>query len=182
MSALVSVTLQDEGEQEGVEVEYGFNFDEWITENELEAVKQILIQHKATTLSTLKFGAAEFQAVLTDAQLFAMALMVPKLTNAVYNISKIVVHVTDEEQQVIDSIKQNLKAMNHTQQEMEKLRVDHPSSIARINASKLQQLAQSERKVNEIFDSLCDILNDRRQAILHEIDEIKSNAQQNDDD
>eukprot|EP01083_Nonionella_stella_P228365 809374_1 len=65
---------------------------------------------------------------------------------------------------------------------MEKLRVDHPSSIARINASKLEQLAPSERKVNEIFDSLCDVLNDQRQVILTEIDEIKSNIKENDDD
>eukprot|EP01083_Nonionella_stella_P310721 1105217_1 len=180
MSSSVTVTLNEGEEEEGVEVEYGFNFDEWITENELEPVKQILIQHKATTLSTLKFGAAEFQTVLTDAQLFAMAHMVPKLTNAVYNISKIV--VADDEQEVIDSIQQNLKALNETQQEIETLRVDHPSSIARINASKLEQLAQSERKVNEVFDSLCDILNDRRQAILKEIADIKSNVKQNDDD
>eukprot|EP01083_Nonionella_stella_P219497 786225_1 len=173
MSSLLTVTLANEGEQEeGAEVESEFNFDAWIAENELESIKQILIQHNAITLSTLKFNAVEFQSVLTDPHVLTIGHLLPNLTNAVYNISKIVVtnvvHVADEEQQVIDSIKQNLKAMNQTQQEMEKLRVDHPSSIARINASKLQQLAQSERKVNEIFDSLCDILNDRRQAILHD--------------
>eukprot|EP01083_Nonionella_stella_P093458 261944_1 len=149
MSALVSVTLQDEGEQEGVEVEYGFNFDEWITENELEAVKQILIQHKATTLATLKFNAVEFQSVLTDTQLLTKVHMLPTLTNAVHNISKIVVHVTDEEQQVIDCIKQNLKAMNETQQEIDTLRVEYPNSFARINASKLDQIKTAKEKVNE---------------------------------
>eukprot|EP01083_Nonionella_stella_P172018 589101_1 len=183
MSSLLTVTLANEGEQEeGAEVESEFNFDAWIAENELESIKQILVQHNATTLSTLKFNAVEFQSVLTDPQLLTKVHLLPKLTNAVHNISKIVVHVTDEEQQVIDLIKHNLKAMNETQQEIEKLRVDHPSSIARINASKLEQLAQSERKVNEIFDSLCDILNDRRQAILGAIEDIKSNAKQNDDD
>eukprot|EP01083_Nonionella_stella_P316879 1151325_1 len=184
MSSAVTVTLPHEGEQEEEEEEeYGFSFDEWVIENELESIKQILIQHKATTLASLSVDAVEFQSVLTDAQLFAKPHMVPKLFKAVYMFKAVIkILVADEEQQVIDSINQNLKAMNHTQQEMEKLRVDHPSSIARINASKLEQLAQSERKVNEIFDSLCDILNDRRQAILHEIDEIKSNAQQNDDD
>eukprot|EP01083_Nonionella_stella_P308156 1086005_1 len=156
MSSLVTVTLPNEGEQEAEEpreVEYGFSFDEWIIENELESIKQILIKHKATTRSTLKFGAMEFQTVVIDTQLLTTkAHMLPKLMNAVYNISKIVVtkvvtkvvHVTDEEQQVIDLIKRNLKAMNETQQEMEKLCEDHPSSIARINASKLEQLAQSE--------------------------------------
>eukprot|EP01083_Nonionella_stella_P219495 786220_1 len=170
MSSLVTVTLPNEGEQEAEEpreVEYGFSFDEWIIENELESIKQILIKHKATTLSTLKFGSMEFQTVVTDTVLLATkAHMLPKLINAVHNITKIV--VADEEQQVIDCIKQNLKALNETQQEIETLRVDHPNSTARINASKLEQLAQTERKVNEIFDSLCDILNDRRQAILHD--------------
>eukprot|EP01083_Nonionella_stella_P065287 170931_1 len=145
MSSLVTVTLPNEGEQEGG-VEFGFNFDEWIIENELEAVKQILIKHNANTLSTLSFEAMEFQSVLTDAQLFTMVHMVPKLTKAVHNVTKIV--VADDEQEVIDLIKQNLKSLKEAQQEIETLRVDHPSSIARINASKLEQLAQTERKVN----------------------------------
>eukprot|EP01083_Nonionella_stella_P310720 1105214_1 len=174
MSSSVTVTLNEGEEEEGVEVEYGFNFGKWIIQNELEPLKQILIEHKATTIPTLSFDAVEFQSVMIDTQLLTnKAHMLPKLMKAVHILSKIVVtnvvHVADEEQQVIDSIKQNLKAMNQTQQEMEKLCEDHPSSIARINASKLEQLAQSERKVNEIFDSLCDILNDRRQAILKEI-------------
>eukprot|EP01083_Nonionella_stella_P091487 255808_1 len=180
MSSSVTVTL-NEGEEEGVEVEYGFNFGKWIIQNELEPLKQILIEHKATTISTLSFDAVEFQTVVTDAQLLTnKAHMLPKLMKAVYIISKIV--VTNDEQQVIDSITQNLQSLNQTKQEIEELRVNHPSSIARINASKLKQLAQSEAKVNEIFDSLCDILNDRRQAILKEIDDIKSNVKQNDDD
>eukprot|EP01083_Nonionella_stella_P219498 786227_1 len=165
MSSLVSVTSTHDGEQqEGTE--YGFNFDEWIIANELESVKQILIKHKANTLSTLRFDAPEFQSVWTDAQLFTKPQLISKLTSAVHNISKIV--VADDEQKVIDCIKQNLKALKQTQREIEKLRASHSTSIARINASKLKQLAQSERKVNEIFDSLCDILNDRRQAILHD--------------
>eukprot|EP01083_Nonionella_stella_P100912 285285_1 len=138
MSSLVTVTLPNEGEpqEEEDEVDNGFDFDEWIIENELESVKQILIKHNANTLSTLKFDAAEFQSVMIDTQLLTnKAHILPKLMNAVHNISKIVVtkvvHVTDEEQEVIDLIKQNLKAMDETQQEIESLRVDHPSSIAR---------------------------------------------------
>eukprot|EP01083_Nonionella_stella_P163550 538627_1 len=73
------------------EVEYGFNFDEWIIDNDLKPVKQLLIHHKATTLSALKFNAAEFQSVLTDTQLLTKIHMLPKLTNAVHTISKIVV-------------------------------------------------------------------------------------------
>eukprot|EP01083_Nonionella_stella_P197571 726273_1 len=183
MSSFVSVTLANQGEQHEQEghVKYGFNFDEWIVENELQSVKQILIQHKATSSSALNFDAPQFQSVVIDTQLLTTkAHMLPKLMKAVHNISKIV--VADEEQDVIDSIQQNLKSMDETQQKIEKLRVDHPSSIARINASKLEQLAQSERKVNEIFDSLRDIVTDRRQAILREIGDIKSNINQNDDD
>eukprot|EP01083_Nonionella_stella_P091488 255811_1 len=183
MSSLVTVTLPNEGEEDGVESEHGFNFDEWITQNELESVKQILIEHKATRLSTLSFDAVEFQSVMIDAQLLTnKAHMLPKLMKAVYSIAKIVVHIADDEQEVIDCIKQKLNSLKKTQQDIEKLRVDHPSSIARVNASKLEQLVQSESKVNEIFNSLCDILNDRRKAILNEIDDIKSNVKQNDDD
>eukprot|EP01083_Nonionella_stella_P317265 1154192_1 len=115
MSSLVTVTLPQEGEQEEAE----FNFDEWIIENELESIKQILIQHKANTLSRLSFDATEFQSVMTDPQMLAKAHMLPKLFKAVYNILKLVtIVVADEEQQVIDSIKQNLKSMIQTQQDI----------------------------------------------------------------
>eukprot|EP01083_Nonionella_stella_P069837 186428_1 len=174
MSSLVATTLPHEGEQEEEDDEYGFNFNEWIIENELESIKPILIQHKATGLSKLRVGAVEFQTVLTDPQLYAKAHMVPKLVEAVHNISKIV--VADEEQQVIDVIKQNLKSLNQTQKDIETLRVDHPTSIARINTSKLDKIKEAEVKVNEIFDQLCDILNARRRTILKQIDDIKSNA------
>eukprot|EP01083_Nonionella_stella_P260700 888535_1 len=112
MSSLVTVTLPHEGEQQEEEDTYDvFSFDEWIIENGLEAIKQILIKHNANTLSTLKFDAAEFQTVVIDTQLLTTkAHMLPKLMNAVHNISKIVVtkvvtnvvHVTDDEQEVID--------------------------------------------------------------------------------
>eukprot|EP01083_Nonionella_stella_P212780 768038_1 len=165
------------------EVKYGFNFDEWIVDNGLDSVKQILIQHKATTLATLKFNAVEFQSVLTDTQLLTKVHMLPTLTNAVHNISKIVVHVTDEEQQVIDCIKQNLKAMNETQQEIDTLRVEYPNSFARINASKLDQIKTAKEKVNEMFNEmfmeLCEIWKGRREAILSQIESIEDNVHQN---
>eukprot|EP01083_Nonionella_stella_P067866 179780_1 len=103
MSSLVTVTLPNQGEPE---VESGFNFDEWIIENELESIKQILIQHNANTLSRLSVDATEFQSVVTDPQMFAKAHMLPKFFKAVHNISKLVkIVVADEEQHVIDSIK-----------------------------------------------------------------------------
>eukprot|EP01083_Nonionella_stella_P152527 489093_1 len=108
-----------------------------------------------------------------------MAHMIPKLTNAVHNISVIV--VADDEQEVIDCIKQKLKSLNQTQQELEELR-SHPTSIARINTRNLEQVKQLEFKVNEIFNELCKILNDRRKDILTEIHDIKSTVKQNDDD
>eukprot|EP01083_Nonionella_stella_P133040 404504_1 len=146
MSSLVSVTLPHQGEPEA---ESGFNFDEWIIENELESIKQILIQHNANTLSRLSFDATEFQSVMTDPQMFAKAHMIPKLMKSVHNISKlklVTIVVADEEQQVIDSIKQNLKSLIQTQQDIEKLCVDHPTSIKRINASKLDGVKQAELK------------------------------------
>eukprot|EP01083_Nonionella_stella_P148837 471837_1 len=133
MSSLITVTLPQEGEQQQDE-QSGFNFDEWVVQNDLESIKQILIQHKATTLSSLSVGAVEFQSVVTDAQLLAKPHMLPKLFKAVYMFKAIIkILVADEEQQVIDSIQQNLKSLDETQQEIEKLRVDHPTSIARIN-------------------------------------------------
>eukprot|EP01083_Nonionella_stella_P148836 471836_1 len=134
MSSLITVTLPQEGEQQ--DEQSGFNFDEWVVQNDLESIKQILIQHKATTLASLSVDAVEFQSVLTDAQLFAKPHMLPKLIKAIHNLSKlkvIKILVADEEQLVIDSIAQNLKSLDQTQQEIEKLRVDHPTSIARIN-------------------------------------------------
>eukprot|EP01083_Nonionella_stella_P030463 83482_1 len=95
MSSLVTTTLPKEGEHE--EADYGFNFDRWIVENELESVKQILIQHKATTPCTLSFDATEFQTVLMDAQLFVMVHMVPKLTKAVHRLQEV---VNDDEKEV----------------------------------------------------------------------------------
>eukprot|EP01083_Nonionella_stella_P157596 511822_1 len=166
------------------EVEYGFNFDEWIIDNDLKPVKQLLIHHKATTLSALKFNTAEFQYVLTDTQLLTKIHMLPKLTNAVHTISKIV--VADDEQEVIDCIQQNLKALNQRQQEIETLRVEHPTSITRINESKLKQMKVAKDKVNAIFNEISSefdrILKDRRQAILSQIDAIEDNvhAQQSD--
>eukprot|EP01083_Nonionella_stella_P301998 1039252_1 len=109
--------------------------------------------------------------------------MLPKLFKAVYMFKAVIkILVADEEQQVIDSIQQNLKSLYQTQQEIEKLRVDHPTSIARINASKLEKIKQAEVKVNKIFDQLCEIFNARRKAVLKQIDDIKSNGNNGGDD
>ena len=67
----------------GKEGEDDFNFDEWITKNELESVKELLIEHGATCPQTLSLNSTEFQSFMSDPKLLTKSYMIPKIMGAV---------------------------------------------------------------------------------------------------
>eukprot|EP01084_Bolivina_argentea_P207190 353552_1 len=161
-----------------VEGESEFNFNEWITQNELESVKELLTKHNATTPETLSMNASEFQKFMSDPQLFTKSHMIPKILGAVHNImmkeSLIKIIVSEQEAEVIDNIHKNIKSLNNAKKKIETLRKQHPKSITNIQNQKLEKLATTKQKVNVTFDNLCNIINKRRKILIDEIDAIKN--------
>ena len=65
-----------------------FNFEDWINKNNLHAVKELFIKHKATTILTLNLSSNQLQSLMTDPILFGKhAQEIPKIMNAVQTIS-----------------------------------------------------------------------------------------------
>ncbi len=58
----VATAITDEGED--------FNFDLWISQNNLSDIKNIFVKHKATSLSSLSLTSPALQSVMADQQLF----------------------------------------------------------------------------------------------------------------
>ena len=70
------------------EVAGGFNFNEWISHNGLDSVKNIFIRHNATTPQSLTISCDEFKAVMQDPLLFQQSHMIPKILDAIQNINQ----------------------------------------------------------------------------------------------
>ena len=65
-----------------------FNFDDWISKNGLNSVKELFIKHNAITIASLNLSSSQLQSLMTDPVLFGQhAQEIPKIMNAVQIIS-----------------------------------------------------------------------------------------------
>lgn len=163
----------------------GFNFDRWAAKNELnDTVKSLFQKHGATSPDKMTFTSPQIHALMAEmgqSQPHMIGVVMSAINDiGTISIKKIV--ITEEELQVIESITQNLKGLDDTQQHWTELRKSYPQSVARIKQEKLKQIENSRVKIKETFDTLCDRIQRRKQGILKEIEKIQSNVNSMDDD
>eukprot|EP01084_Bolivina_argentea_P215845 366540_1 len=178
MSSQVISETSNEGEN-------GFNFEQWITDNALQDIQSLFIKHNATTSKKLTLVSVEIQTLMTDPELLAKPQMIPKIMSGIHNISTYVITIilSQEEQNVMDTIKQNLKSLEETEHELNKLKHEYPKSKQNVDNRKLEQIKKTKTKINEIFDNLFNALNKRKQALVDQLNVLsldKNNYNNND--
>eukprot|EP01084_Bolivina_argentea_P000299 571_1 len=168
MSSQVIQNTSKEGES-------GFNFDKWINDSGLLDIKELFIKHNATTCKTLTFVSVEIQTMMTDPELLAQPLMIPKIMSALHNISSYVVTIviSEAEQAVIDLLKQNLKLLDKINTDLQTLKIEYPKSKQKLYNQKMKQIKTVKTKINSTFDHLFDALNKRKQFLLQQVNNIK---------
>ena len=75
------VVTSNEGEK------IDFNFDDWISSNGLDSVKNILKNNGAITPSTLTMSSDEIKATMQDPQLLQQMHMIPLIFQAIAKIN-----------------------------------------------------------------------------------------------
>eukprot|EP01083_Nonionella_stella_P248159 859500_1 len=152
-----------------------FNFNQWIIKYELLSVQELFIKHAATTKSTLQFFSPSIQSFMCDPLVLSQPLMLPKIMNALHNISVSVVTIviSKEEQAVIDGINLNMKTLEGMQEEVNMLKVEYPKSRERAQESQMEQIETVSAKINTTFNQLFDAFTQRRQSLLKELNCFK---------
>ena len=157
----------------------GFNFNQWLIQNDLLGFKQLFIKHGATSTLTLQVTAPEMQSMMADADFYAQPQQIPNLMTAIHRLAitveKTVVTVvlSEKEQAVIDGIKLNLKSINEMEENVNRLKSEFPSNQQQIENMETQQLEAVASKINKKFDALFAALTQRKQSLLDQLNALK---------
>ena len=89
------------------------DFDDWISSNGLKEIEHLFVKHGVTNMDKFTLISTEMQCLMQDEELYGKANMIPKIMNILHNITSNVVTVviSEEEQQVIHSIKRYLQSL-----------------------------------------------------------------------
>ena len=68
------------------ELKFAFNFNQWISSNNLTEIKDIFIKHNATTMSTLKYTSKEFKSLMMDQDILQKSYLIPSIMGAIQNL------------------------------------------------------------------------------------------------
>eukprot|EP01084_Bolivina_argentea_P003043 5679_1 len=160
----------------------GFNFDQWVNDNELQEIEQLLRSHNATTTAQLTLVSSEIQSLMTDPQLLAKSYMIPKIMSALHNISTsvITIVVSEKEQAVVNKIETNLKTLDEIQEKINTLAIEFPQSEQKLEQQKLQKIKTTKIKINQTFANLFDALNKRKEYLLNQLNNTTSKDNNND--
>ena len=160
------------------------DFDEWISNNGLGQIKHLFVKHGVTNMDKFTLISTEMQCLMQDEELRGKANMIPKIMNILHNITSNVVTVviSEEEQQVIHSIKRYLQSLHETENELNKLKYEYSQSQQRMKNPKLQQIEETKTKINQTFDKLLNALNQRREALLNQVDNFEYDTNNDDEE
>ena len=156
----------------------GFNFNQWLVDNDLLTLKDLFIKHEATTATTLQISSPEMQRLMVDPDFLSQPQMVPKLVMATHHLDVaekiITVVLSEKEQAVIDKIKRESKVLDQIDEDVDNWQFE----LEAHRNFKRKRIVLVTSQINGIFDELFAALTERKQSLLGQIKEIE----QSDDD
>eukprot|EP01084_Bolivina_argentea_P141323 248346_1 len=165
----------DEGER-------SFNFEKWIADSNLDAVKHLFVKHNATILQKLTFTSVEFKALMIDPELFQQAQIIPSIMDAIQKLQNhhnekkevIKILISDDEQIVIHNIENDLKKLHEIEKQINILKEEYPKSQSRIKNEQYKQIDAVKQKITKSFQELGIAFHIKKENILKEVQNIKS--------
>eukprot|EP01083_Nonionella_stella_P192567 711708_1 len=162
-----------------------FNFNDWITKNKLDAISHLFIKYDMTTIETLSLQSKSFQKFICDPLLITthhklMATSIAamqKLGHDTFDESSFIV-ISEEENAVIGRIKSDLSKLRGMPNELNDLKIKYLQSIEKIRNDKLKQIVKAQHKVNQTFQNVITALNQKKQLILNQLQEMKNDVNQ----
>eukprot|EP01083_Nonionella_stella_P161262 527934_1 len=105
--AILKGQAQKLDNSDGDECNTDFKFDEWVTENNLHDIRDLLVKHEMISPETLNANAPAFVELITDPEFSAKGrTMATKLLAAIQQMKVIRIYITKEEEEAIDQLKQ----------------------------------------------------------------------------
>eukprot|EP01083_Nonionella_stella_P152956 490820_1 len=161
-----------------------FDFNRWLTDNGLIDINDLFIKHKMASIETLSLQSESFQHFICDPLLIKSYshLMQPAVsaiqhvTISAHNDTFIV--ISEEENAVIDCIKSDLSKLREMPNELNDLKIKYLQSIEKIRNDKLKQIVKAQHKVNQTFQNVITALNQKKQLILNQLQEMKNDVNQ----
>eukprot|EP01084_Bolivina_argentea_P176821 305922_1 len=163
--------------------ENDFDFDEWISIHNLDEVKQLFIKHGATTKQSLTLISDQFKALMVDKELFTKSHMIPSIMDAMNKTQKVIkVIISENEQLVINNIKQNLQTLQKLEQEIDNLKDAHSKIQLQTKNEQIKQIEDIQKKITKLFQNIFDAFNIKKETLLKKAEILKNNITQNEED
>eukprot|EP01083_Nonionella_stella_P040291 109435_1 len=103
-----------------------FNFNQWVNENKLNEIKDLLRKHKMTNINSLRTTSAEYFKLMSDPALLAKGHALPRLMAALQKVPRnttppqvIRIMISKEEEDTVDKLRKYSSKLSDLQKEME---------------------------------------------------------------
>eukprot|EP01083_Nonionella_stella_P286760 975999_1 len=159
-----------------------FDFNRWLTDNGLIDINDLFVKHKMISIETLSLQSESFQHFICDPLLIkSYSHLMQRAVSAIQDVTisapnDTFIVISEEENAVMDCIKSNLNKLTKIRNELNDLKIKYPQSIEHIRNEKLTQIATAQNKVNQTFDNITNVLNQKKQTILIQLEDIKKNV------
>ena len=164
----------------------GFNFNQWLIDNDLLTIKELFIKHGATTTTTLQISSPEMQSLMVDPDFLSQPQMVPKLVMATHHLDVaekiITVVLSEKEQAVVERIKREFGKADQLEKEVSRLKTDYPKSQIHFENAKKKRIAAVTAQINVTFNALFAALSYRKEHLLQRLKTLENEAQNDDDE
>lgn len=167
----------------------GFNFNQWLINNDFLNLKDLFIKHGATTATTLQISYPEIQRLMADPDFLSQPQMVPKVVMAIHQLAVVerivTVVLSEKEQEAMDRIKREREAANQMEEEVTRLKSEYPKSQERFRNMKNKRIATVTAQINEAFDALYAALAGRKEELLgqlYQTETLREDDENYDDD
>eukprot|EP01083_Nonionella_stella_P006116 17734_1 len=158
------------------------DFNRWLTDKGLIDIRDLFIKHNMTSIETLSSQSECFQHFICDPLLIQnYSHLMQQAVSAIQDVTicaskDTFIVISEEENAVMDCIQSNLYKLTKIRNELNDLKIKYPQSIERLRNEQLKQIAAAQNKVNQTFDNITNVLNQKKQTILIQLEDIKKNV------
>eukprot|EP01084_Bolivina_argentea_P138273 243460_1 len=161
-----------------------FDFNQFVKQNKLDEIKDLLIKHKMVTTVALSTTSNEFRNLMCDPQTMTKSHLeivifllnkINKLQLKIQQIKPIVV-ISEKENNVIKGMKESLKILQSLETEINDIKQKYPKSVSTIRSAKNQAIENVKKKVVESISVIEQRLQAKKVEIIDQLDALKSDV------
>eukprot|EP01084_Bolivina_argentea_P271750 462478_1 len=171
---------------EGHEEVFTFDFEAWIDTNGLKEIKDHFIKYNMTTVDTISTESKEFAKFIADPTLLsAKSQFIPKIFSAIQAVQlqkqnsgssnkPIVCIISEKENDIINSMKSNLKQVENMEIQYDELRQKSTQSLLCLAQNKNTQIKEARQKIQNTINECIRALKLKEKQLLNKLNSIQA--------